>query len=555
MDFPTSLRTIRAVLCGEEAYVAALEGAAGFDAAEYAEFLDDHRLFPWVAPVLDGERARSRLPAALIAAADERREPHRLRIEQLVSETLEVDDAFEGAGIDRLFLKGLYFGTRFFGDVRRRHQRDVDVLVHPRDFPRALAALERIGYSREPGRMGEGAVRWGMRRGYAAVDVHWNLRRRARRRIDEEWLWGERASFALAGTTLETLSDEHTLVFLLLSMCGDLRRGGCTARHLLDLYMALRTVGAGVDWEAFLARREAESLVKPCVNVLAVFFALWRAAPESPALARYRAARAHGRDPRRARRGRPDGAPGRRRERGVVPARVPVQPHRGLGVQAHPRPPPRALAARDLADVRDARRLSASVTDSPLPDGRLSLGRATAYPDWYHEDNAFPSRSRMDWAHAPIVELATRTLAGRGGGVLDLGCGNGALLAKIHEANPEAVPYGVEREADRAAHAREILPRFADHVVTGDIFESHPLPHGDQRFALVILAPRRLVQAGPAKSAHLREWIRPRCDRLLIYGYGTSLTQFGDLAGIAREVGIALEDATPEARAALAASY
>ena len=50
-------------------------------------------------------------------------------------------------------------------------------------------------------------------------------------------------------------------------------------------------------------------------------------------------------------------------------------------------------------------------------------------PDWYASDNGFSSEDAMDAAHAPVVGAAVTALAGTGGDVLDLGCGNGALLA------------------------------------------------------------------------------------------------------------------------------
>ena len=52
-------------------------------------------------------------------------------------------------------------------------------------------------------------------------------------------------------------------------------------------------------------------------------------------------------------------------------------------------------------------------------------------PSWYATDNGFDSIAAMEDAHRPIVTAAVAALAGRGGDVVDLGCGNGALLDKI----------------------------------------------------------------------------------------------------------------------------
>ena len=91
----------------------------------------------------------------------------------------------------------------------------------------------------------------------------------------------------------ETLADEDTLMFVLVSLAMDLKRGACKAKHFLDLYLILRTLGGDLDWEAFLRRRRAEGLAKVSVNILAVFLYLWDCRLEFPELTRVLAPRAH----------------------------------------------------------------------------------------------------------------------------------------------------------------------------------------------------------------------------------------------------------------------
>jgi hypothetical protein len=158
----------------------------------------------------------------------------------------------------------------------------------------------------------------------------------------------------------------------------------------------------------------------------------------------------------------------------------------------------------------------------------------------------------MDWAHRPIVVLAGRTLRSRPGRVIDLGCGNGALLRKIRAFCPGAVPYGIDREAERIAHARLLLPDVPAHLLAGDVLEVAGRTDLPERFALALLSPRRLHEAGPVRSRPLLDWIRGHCDRLLVYAYGRGRTEFGDLAGFARAVGIEVEPAHARARAGLA---
>jgi SAM-dependent methyltransferase len=175
------------------------------------------------------------------------------------------------------------------------------------------------------------------------------------------------------------------------------------------------------------------------------------------------------------------------------------------------------------------------------------------YPDWYASDNQFPSRFRMDRAHAPVVTVASAVLAGRGGAVLDLGCGNGALLRKIHGANPGTVPFGIDIAPASVAHAGLLLPAYADHFIAGDIFAADAPWADDRRYALVVLAPTRLLETNAERGANLRERLRRHCDTLVVYAYGNSLTRHGDLAGLCRATGLRLLTAGPRGSAGVAA--
>lgn len=126
--------------------------------------------------------------------------------------------------------------------------------------------------------------------------------------------------------------------------------------------------------------------------------------------------------------------------------------------------------------------------------------------------------------------------------VLDLGCGNGALLKKLLEAKRSFVPFGIDSQADRIAHARELLPAFAENFAAGDLFDAQwAWPEG-RRYALALLMPGRLLEVAPARAAALRARLKDRCDRILIYAYGDWLTRHGNLAGLAAAAGLTLLD-------------
>jgi SAM-dependent methyltransferase len=187
---------------------------------------------------------------------------------------------------------------------------------------------------------------------------------------------------------------------------------------------------------------------------------------------------------------------------------------------------------------------------------RRGLDRATApssngKPAWYASDNGFATVAAMDRAHRPVVAAAVASLGDRGGDVIDLGCGNGALLAKVLEAAPAVVPFGIDLDPDHVAHARELLPTAAENLVSGDLFDDWPW--GARRFSLAIVMPGRLLEVDGARATALRERLRDRCDNVLVYAYGDWLAHTRGLAALTRDAGMALldDDGAPAALATI----
>jgi hypothetical protein len=158
-------------------------------------------------------------------------------------------------------------------------------------------------------------------------------------------------------------------------------------------------------------------------------------------------------------------------------------------------------------------------------------------------DNGFPSLAAMDQAHAPIVTLASTLLDRRGGAVLDLGCGNGALLGKLQSGHPELVPFGIDQDPERIARAREHFPAFASNFWTGNLFESEAPWADERRYAVALVMPGRLLETDAARAAALRERLQTHCDAVLVYAYGDWLTRHGSFEELVKAAGLRLKRA------------
>ena len=174
----------------------------------------------------------------------------------------------------------------------------------------------------------------------------------------------------------------------------------------------------------------------------------------------------------------------------------------------------------------------------------------TEPPEWYASDNGFSARAAMDEAHRPIVEMAVASL-GDTGTVMDLGCGNGALLKKICDARAGVIPFGVDVDESKLEHARLLQPAFSANFVGGNMFERIPIDD-DTVYSLIILMPGRLVEVDESSGRRLREWLRGHFHHLLVYGYGDWLTRYGGLAALAERAGLTLESVHRSCAAGLA---
>jgi hypothetical protein len=174
----------------------------------------------------------------------------------------------------------------------------------------------------------------------------------------------------------------------------------------------------------------------------------------------------------------------------------------------------------------------------------------TPPPDWYASDNGFASAVAMDEAHRPIVDLAGRVL-GATATVLDLGCGNGALLKKICEARPGVIPFGVDTDDQKLEHARALQPAFGANFIAANMFDAVPID-GDTVYSLILLMPGRLLEVDDHSSAQLRAWLQGHFEHLLVYAYGDWLTRYDGLAGLAGRAGLAIVSMHASAAAALA---
>ena len=147
-------------------------------------------------------------------------------------------------------------------------------------------------------------------------------------------------------------------------------------------------------------------------------------------------------------------------------------------------------------------------------------------------DNGFASLSDMIAAHAPIVEAVVSRTAGRPCRVLDLGCGNGFLLAELCRAAPGISPVGIERCARRLERAHALFGGANVELHPGDLFACREAWPRGRRYDVALLMPGRLIDASPDSARTLRRYLAKRVGTVFGYAYPDWLERFGDIASL-----------------------
>jgi hypothetical protein len=224
------------------------------------------------------ETLRARLPAALAEALVRSRPIGRASIDDLRDGFVEAHRALTAAAIPVLLFKGFYLADRLYGGVEHRPQSDVDLLVRRRDFGRGIRVLRRLGY-----RVAGGDIHSkDLVRDTVKLDVHRFLRWAPALALDEDRMWSSAIEARAAGVEFRTLSDEYTLVALIVAAFENLGQGMERLKQLFDLWLLVRALDASYDWAGFLARREGENLLAITVNLLAFVLDLFESAGECP---------------------------------------------------------------------------------------------------------------------------------------------------------------------------------------------------------------------------------------------------------------------------------
>lgn len=129
-----------------------------------------------------------------------------------------------------------------------------------------------------------------------------------------------------------------------------------------------------------------------------------------------------------------------------------------------------------------------------------------------YTDNGFMSRAAMMKAHVMILDMV-RGLDDPPLVIIDLGCGNAALLQKVGEIYPGAQLFGVEIDPER--HKRAVEKLKNGKVLLSGINNLLPIVSGD----LIMISVNRLIEMGEEMRQDFFNSAGPDVRYILVYSY------------------------------------
>lgn len=149
-------------------------------------------------------------------------------------------------------------------------------------------------------------------------------------------------------------------------------------------------------------------------------------------------------------------------------------------------------------------------------------------------NNGFSSLKAMRVAHQTLLQAVQVSHLPEPTTVLDLGAGDGALLAELGKLYPRSRLTGIELDSNRVKDARQGVS-----IVEADFIRNPSAWSGF--YDLAIFMPGRLIECDPFTADRIRQLLTERVTYVLVYAYGDWLDRYKGPAGL-------LEAAFPQLR-------
>ena len=259
-------RILRACVLGDHQAAVALADES--DLSELTELAREHGVAPAVYEQLGKVEDLDPLVRHQLAAANL---DNRIRRQQVVSDLRYLSALFDSLGSPWLVVKGPAVAS-LYPSADIRHVGDLDVLVSPSAFERAIDILERAGHPVDDANWAlirevvAGQLHFWLPAG-TSLDLHWHLLfndfERAHFPMQTDELIARRVAVDVSGVNVMTFDPVDTLIHLCLHGATD---GGDRLAGLVDIDRAV--VVGNPDWDELVARVRGWEMELPVGTML-----------------------------------------------------------------------------------------------------------------------------------------------------------------------------------------------------------------------------------------------------------------------------------------------
>lgn len=190
-------------------------------------------------------------------------------------ELKKILDVLTAAKLETIVLKGAPFEQRYFKDIGQKSWGDIDILVHGKSqLEQADTILQTHGYTRTSITLFSKSFSANFfhalnyRKENLWIDLHWTIRPHFSWSLDDSRIWGDNQEVNVEGISCRALSDEYTLLTLLLSIFTDIPVGYLRLKTYIDCHAVMVLIENADGWETFFTNRAKEHLLPITVNTL-----------------------------------------------------------------------------------------------------------------------------------------------------------------------------------------------------------------------------------------------------------------------------------------------
>lgn len=215
-----------------------------------------------VLPLLHKHLSGASVPSHFLSRLKRESVANSQNVLHLIAKQLRVVKIFKENGVRVALFKGPLLAQMAYGEISLRHAGDIDVLISRRDFEKARALLESLGYEMSPrltpaqlaSHLGNHCELQFMRdEWFTVVDLHWDLAPRSFVfNLHGDEVMSRLQPASLAGTTVETFGAEDLILYLAMHGAKHLWR---RLEWIASLAETIRATPS-LNWEVLVQRAE-----------------------------------------------------------------------------------------------------------------------------------------------------------------------------------------------------------------------------------------------------------------------------------------------------------